>query len=303
MIAIYEPIYQEGQVLQEPSFLPLHVGNTRPQWREFAILVEMYRKGLHRRQALTGLLSPNFRQRSGWSGEEAMRHIEKNPGAEVYLLNPSAHLAYFGYNMWIAGEFVHPGLNRRAQALLDACAIGWRPAETPRQGPDYTCYGNFWVGNEKFWDDYVGGVLNPIAEYLERYPESETAKSVSVPTYHYHATPFLPFIVERLLSTYLQHAQPRICARIRDPLESCRIDFERDVVAFVRHRVDRADRDGNFPADLIAWMGLMCRLRERYRHAYHASQPHFLSGRPIDRELIEIGEAGLDTIPIVPLPA
>ena len=156
MIAIYEPIYRAGQMLQEPAFLPLPIENTRPGWREFAIIIDMYRKGMHRQQALTGLFSPKFRQKAKMSGADFIRHVEANPGAEIYILNATAHLPYVSYNVWMEGEWHHPGMTERAQALLDACDIGWRLDETPRQPPERVCYANFWAGAEKFWDDFVG---------------------------------------------------------------------------------------------------------------------------------------------------
>ena len=96
------------------------------------------------------------------------------------------------------------------QALLHACGIGWNLEETPRHGPDTMCYSNFWIGGEGFWDDYVGGVLLPIAELLEEQPESDAARTVMTRTRYLgvEPTPFLPFVIERLFSTYLSLNRP-----------------------------------------------------------------------------------------------
>jgi hypothetical protein len=302
MIAIYEPLYRPGQEPEEPAFLPRRVENSDAGWRELRIIVDMFRKGVHREQALTGLFSPRFRQKAKISGSQLIDHIEANPGASVYIVNAHGFLPYFAYNVWMDRESMHPGLIGRAQALLDASRVNLQLSETPRHAPDQVCYNNYWVGTERFWDDYVGGVLNPIAEFLEREPQSEAALSVFAPTFHYEPAPFLPFIIERLFSTYLSHAKPKVVAYPTDPLGSCRYDFERDIVSFVRNRVTRADREGYFPPDLIAWMRLLCRLRARYLYAYFADNPHHFSRKPVDRELIDIGLNGLNAIPIPPLP-
>jgi hypothetical protein len=302
MIAIYEPLYRPGQELREPAFRPLSVENTRPEWREFAIIVDMYRRGLHRQQTLTGLLSPKFRQKSGISGADFIRHIEANPGASVYILNAPAQLPYMSYNMWTAGEGQHPGLVDCAQTLLDACGIPWRLKETPRQGPDVVCYNNFWVATEAFWDGYVGGVLNPIATFVEQHPQSDVTRSILAQTYHRDPAPFLPFIAERLFSTYLSRTGPAIVPYLLDPLAACLSDFERDIVAFIGERVRRADREGEFPPDLIAWLTLLPRLRARYDRAYYAHHPHRYTGKPVDPAITELGESGLNAIPIDPLP-
>ena len=47
-LAIYEPVYEEGQQLSEPTFRPLLLrGNPYALTREFGILLHMYRLGLH----------------------------------------------------------------------------------------------------------------------------------------------------------------------------------------------------------------------------------------------------------------
>jgi len=76
------------------------------------------------------------------------------------------------------GEVYHPGLTKRAQALLDASGVDLEIASMGRHGPAILCYCNFWVGTERFWDDYVGGVLSPIAEVLEYQPDSAVSRAV-----------------------------------------------------------------------------------------------------------------------------
>ncbi len=57
-------------------------------------------------------------------------------------------------------------------------------ANTPRHGPATLCYCNFWVGNERFWEEYVGGFLIPIAEFLESNPDHPVSRSVLETTKH-----------------------------------------------------------------------------------------------------------------------
>ena len=219
-IGIYEPIYRAGQVLQEPAFRPLPIENARPDWRELSIIVKMFRDGMHRRRGLTGLFSPRFQFKTKVTGAVFIDHVKRNPGADVYIVNASAHLPYISYNVWMEADWYHPGLVDRAQALLDACGIGWSLRDTARQGPDVVCYSNFWIATEKVWDDYVGGVLVPISEFMERHPESAVAQAVLAPTFHREPAPFLPFIVERLFSTYLSHARPAVVPLLLDPLKT-----------------------------------------------------------------------------------
>src|SRR4029079_18546890 len=126
MIGIYEPLYRPDQELQEPAFLPLHAENHRAEWRELQFFVDLFRRGAHRQHALTGVFSPRFRMKAQITGAEFISHIAANPGADVYTINAPAHLPYFSYNVWMEGNWHHPGLSVRAQELLDACSIPWQ---------------------------------------------------------------------------------------------------------------------------------------------------------------------------------
>src|SRR5918999_1384659 len=98
-IPIYEPLYQPGQIQNDPAFLPLdRLDNGRPEWREFGIYVDLYREGRHRGQALTGVMSPRFRLKTGKTGAEFISFIEANPGADVYIINPFPQYAYTSFN-------------------------------------------------------------------------------------------------------------------------------------------------------------------------------------------------------------
>lgn len=277
MIAIYEPLYRPGQTLSEAAFTPLRLSdNDFADWREFRILIDMYRSGLHRKQRFTGLFSPKFGLKTKISGALFIDFVTANGDADVCFVNPFPHLAYISYNVWMEGEASHPGLTARAQALLDAAGVDIRLAELPRHGPDVLCYCNFWVGTEKFWDDYVGGVLLPIADYLEREPRSETARRVLDTTLHIPPSPFLPFIVERLFSSYLSHQSPRPRARAYqlDALGSCLNEFEVRLIERLGAKIDDADRGGIFHEDLKAEMFNVCLTWRNYTIKRYRDQPH-----------------------------
>lgn len=286
-VRIFEPLYAEGQVLSEPAFAPyVLTDNSHAAWREFYILVEMYRCGVHLEQDATGLFSPKFSLKVRMGGDDALDFVQARPDADVWFFNPFPQLAYFSYNAWMQGEHAHPGLMARSQALLDACGIAWNLEQAPRQGPDLLCYCNFWVGTPAFWERYVGGVLVPIAEHLERFPASEAARGVLDPTVHSDAAPFLPFLTERLFSTFLSldpsirvAACPVPDARVMD---YCTTDFERDLVRHMQRTVWQADRDLSFGAEQRALMDLMCGLWQRYLQAHFSVHPHPHTGKPID---------------------
>ena len=56
----------------------------------------------------------------------------------------------------------------------------------------------------------MGGILDPIARFLEAHPGSAEAQAVLEPANYMVDAPFLPFVVERLFSTFLsRHNKPQ----------------------------------------------------------------------------------------------
>ena len=277
MIAIYEPLYLPGQQLAEDAFRPLRLENNDfADWREFRILVDMYRRGLHREQQFTGLLSPKFGLKTGLSGRDFLAFVEANADADVCFVNPFPQLAYISHNVWMQGEHAHPGLTVRSQALLDAVGIDIVLDDVPRHGPDVLCYSNYWVGKERFWDEYVGGLLLPIAQFLETHPDHPASRAIMEPTIHLEAAPFLPFMIERLFSTYLSLNRASVSFRAfpADPIALCLTDLERDLVSRQRDAVDAADRAELFPAAMKNEMLKLSALRQSYDHDYFDIHAH-----------------------------
>jgi hypothetical protein len=282
-IAIYEPIYTTGQVLSEPVFTPLRMqDNSQAAWREFRILVDMYRQGVYKQQHFTGLFSPKFRLKTKITGQEFFDFVEAHDDAEVCIVNPFPQIAYFSFNVWMQGEHAHPGLTATAQTLLNTCGIHWDLARMPRHSHDNLSYGNFWVGTQNFWEEYVGKVLIPVADFLVSQQDSDVAHSVLAETSHTDPAPFLPFIIERLFSTYLAlNPQLKVSAYpLSDKtLDYCVTDFEKDIVQYMRPKVDAADKNGQFPPELVTAMNLLCGLSQKYWWAYFSFHPHPHTGR------------------------
>lgn len=280
---IFEPIYQEGQQLTELSFTPLHLAdNSNSAWREFRILVDFHRRGDHRGRR-AGIFSPKFGLKTKVSAEQFIGFCELHADADVCLINPFPQIAYYSYNVWMQGEIAHPGLIEVAQSLLLASGIDLDISMTPRHDTSNLCYSNFWVGSECFWDAYVGDVLRPIASFLEREPNHPVAKRVMHGTQHTDEAPFLPFIVERLFSTYLS-LRPELTVAAYDTgdvLQYCLTDVERDIVSYMTPIVGEADASGCFSDGLKSQMRLMSSICHRYGLAHFAASAHPHSGKTV----------------------
>lgn len=277
-VHIHEPQWRTGQSLAAPEFLPLSLpDNNHADWRELRIFVDFWRRGDHRAAGMTGIFSPKFQLKSGISGECFLAFAREQSAADVCFINVFPSIPHYAYNVWQQGEGVHPGLIRRAQALLDAAGIGWDLSATPRHNHTNTCFGNFWVGTPCFWDGYVGNVLDPVARYLETLPGSDVARAVLEPAPYLVDAPYLPFIAERLFSTYLsRHAELAVVPMECSPQANAAVctAFRRDVVDHLRERVDAADATGHFAPDLLREMAFASRMVGQYHNLYYQIHPH-----------------------------
>jgi hypothetical protein len=283
---IYEPLYLPGQQLSSDAFLPLQIPDNRAAaWREFRMLVDMYRSGLYRQHAATGLFSPKFALKARISADQFTHFVDDHADCDVWFINPFPQLAYWSFNVWMQGEHAHPGLQEAAQSLLDAAGIGWRLNEVPRQGNGTLSYCNFWVGTPCFWDSYVGGVLVPIADFLEGNPDHPVARAVMLDTTHTDPAPFLPFIIERLFSTYLSlNAKCKVASYFisyEQIADYCIDDFERLIVRNMRTLVDQAEASGVFDSRLMQQMDFMCAIWQQHFFDVYTQKPHPHTGRLI----------------------
>jgi hypothetical protein len=289
MHVAYEPLYRDGQELSDRAFKPLAIAdNTRSAWREFSILVDFYRRGDHLKHRKTGIFSPKFGLKSKLRGEDFLAFARDNPDSDVCIINAFPSIPYWSLNVWMQGEGVHPGLTQTAQNLLDAVGLQWDLSKVERQGHGIVCYSNFWVGSPHFWDAYVGGVLVPIADFLEANPRHPAAIAVMEDTDHTERAPFLPFIIERLFSTFLTfHPEIKVAAYpvgSDHALDYCLTDFERDIVAYMRPLVDKADEWESMPAELARLMGMISKIHQRYILAEFAHNPNPHSGKPYNSQ-------------------
>lgn len=302
-LAVYEALYQPDQSLTDPGFREFRIANEQPERRELQFFQAMFDQRLYLTHDLTGLFSPRFASKTGLTSNEVRAFVDANSDGEVFTFNAGPQAPYFAYNIWMQGESAHPGLTRKGQDLLTACGIKMDLGSVGRQGPDVWCFSNFWVGSRAFWEEYVGEVIWPVLTFVSQNPGHPSVRAALEVTSHVTPAPFLPFIVERLFSTFLS-THPLWRAKTRaykiEPLEARHSnDFDREVVASFRDRIDRADRDGEFSEELISFMNLLSRLRMRYFFAYHAVHPHPNTDQPLDASIITEAIEKLDMLPTI----
>ena len=117
---IYQNYYADGQdATLDPDFVANDGRrNANTHYREVGLFVRMYHAGLHRSADYTGIVPPKFGEKTGKTGREFIDFIQSNPGYDAYFINPFPQNSYYTYNVWVHGDYCHPGLMALAPAVL-----------------------------------------------------------------------------------------------------------------------------------------------------------------------------------------
>ncbi|HQU08106.1 MAG TPA: hypothetical protein PK539_03590 [Candidatus Paceibacterota bacterium] len=265
--------------------MPLRIANQYPERRELQAYVDVYKRKLYSAHGLTGIFSPKFELKCRVSLEHFKQFCLQQEDIESCHINPFPQIAYWSYNVWEQGEIAHPGLKDAAQQLLNAVGINIDIASTPRHSPKFLAYSNFWVGSAQFWRDYVGKVLVPISDFLDEHPNHPAVVGVLKDTTHTDHAPFLPFVVERLYSTWLSQRNLGFSSYefSQEIIETnlCNNQFERLLFCQMRADIDLADVTGRYSPELRQRVTHMCQIFQQHFFDYYASRPHPHSGKPI----------------------
>lgn len=171
--------------------------------REVFHMVDFHQAKIHLKHEISALLSPEYSKKAYVTAVEAGDFIKKNPGFDLYLLDPFHITAYAYFNVWTQGERWHPGLMAVANRLLSLSGYTFNVENFPRQLPSVINYCNYWAGARSFWDEYID-FIKPAVEVIKKdkigervfYQETKYNKKVG-------DFKFIPFILERMLSTFL----------------------------------------------------------------------------------------------------
>ena len=215
-IDIYQTVYDHKTAdMVSPFAQPLPIDNSEAQLFEYQCYRKMLNEGLHKNCDYIGLFSPKFSQKSNQSVLDILHWIHRNPGYDIYTFNPFPHEAYFFFNQWDSGEFHHPGLKDLARSVFDA--FGFQDIDLfPRMAVERVVYCNFWVASGKFFSRYVE-FLNEVTGFILQRPEQFLADT----RHRGGMTPFFPFLIERLFSTYLHEHRKEVSVRAFTYPKSC----------------------------------------------------------------------------------
>lgn len=186
----------------DPAFIPYdNTANPRPEWREYHVFRTEWLAGGCREGDVTGFVSWKFAAKTGLDGSSFLDFIDRNPGHDVYFVNPRRVEPRPFVNVWLQAEVHHPGILGLAQRILSA--IGERiDLARLRQPGEQVLFCNYWAGSRRFWDSYMALAEAVHRHVLEGLDEADRRLAWSRADREIDA-PYVPFIMERLFSTLL----------------------------------------------------------------------------------------------------
>ncbi len=289
-------LYQNGMTNDqlerlEPGFELLDFRhNPRPELREFQIFDALHERGAHRSADIVGAVSMRFGAKSLLDGRDVRGWIEREPGLDVYIVNPMPQLAYMNFNHWRrASELRDVEFQGLSQRVLDRAGVALNCVDVGRQhNGNFACC-SFWFGSARFWDGLMRDVVRPVLALGPTDLDSELSAFLYEPIAYYgdarHRPGGLVFLLERATTLYVEAAfrrTRRYYSFTREGvLARCLFPFERDCVTHYGDRVDAWDADGVYPDEAMDYFrlaGRMCSFG--WRTYFHIHPIDFDHGDP-----------------------
>jgi hypothetical protein len=267
-VEIFQNYYQDGQQRRlDPAFQPNDGRrNANTHYRELGLFLRLYHSGLHGAADYTGIVSPRFGEKTGKTGQEFIDFVRNNPGHDVYFINPFPQNAYYSFNVWMHGELCHSGLIGLAQRFFRKANIDFDITRMGRNSASTLLYSNYWAGNQRFWDGFMDLNIR-LMNTLETLPPELRKAYFEIDPRYPGKVPILPFIFERLFSTFLlmrpdikalayrHHRYELVSAAAKNP------DEHAILLAFM-HLIDEIDARGEYNAKDMAVFHSVLRMKQ-----------------------------------------
>lgn len=247
--------------------------NPHPQWREFQIFEHIVEHGIHRSADVLGAVSSRFQAKGLLDGNDVRQWIEANPGHDVYVTNPWAHMCYCNFSSHDRSPIIHgdPDVVHRFQAVLDMAGVPLDFLTPARQHNGNYGLCSYWFGTPRFWEGLMQDLVSPVIQLSRQELGSELHDFLYRPMQYYgdarHRPGALPFLLERATSLYIGVAFPSTAVfypRNRQQiLDCCVFPFERDLVTLFGDQVDEWDAHGCYGPEAMAYF------QQATKHANH----------------------------------
>jgi hypothetical protein len=202
-IKIYNLKYNSSIITKDQELLEYDCSsNPYANEREVFHMRDFFATGQYMGAKYSGLFSPRFTEKTGLTGYSVKRFINANPGYDVYVFDRNVIQPYQFFNIWEHGEHCHPGLKALSSDLFKESGLNFEINQFPRQTWKEIAFCNYWVGNAKFWSEFML-FLDPVLKTLDR--DASGGRKYYRPTEYSREGNylFIPFILERMFSTFI----------------------------------------------------------------------------------------------------
>jgi hypothetical protein len=194
-----------------------------------------------------GAVSWRFFEKTGLRGRELVDHIRSNPEVDLWYCNPYPYLEALFPNFWVHGATTHPGLLELASEFFAAANLPGQDLHRIEPSRHFSA-ANYFVGTPAFWSAYLPFINQALADAESNLSSVSLEKlhsSEADPRHWHHGATYVPFIVERLLPTFLRgpgsqlnirrYPIPREEAKLNDELRLLRALKDQAVVGESRN--------------------------------------------------------------------
>jgi len=181
-------------------------------FREYGIFHDEFEKGLivDQQNQYCGYLSWKFRNKTNLKLKHFLSLIRKQKGFDVYFIDPFDEVTRKFDNVWLAGEYYHPGIISMTKEIFSKLSYNTNLlSKKYEKGNMGFC--NYWIGNSFFWKKYIE-FTRPVYQLIKREIEEKTnlGKELMKRADQEIDSNYIPFILERMFSTLLESDEQKL---------------------------------------------------------------------------------------------
>jgi hypothetical protein len=199
----------------DSAFVPYDNSARTTEALEFDVFRRLAASASVKSHSHWGAVSWRFFEKTGLTGRELLALVRESPEVDLWYCNPSPYLEGLFHSNWHHGHTTHPGLLGLARAFFTAAALPVQDLARLDSSNDFST-ANYFVGSPRFWTAYLPFVSAAIERAEAGMPPEWLTKlhsSDADPRDLHHGSTYLPFIVERLLPTFLRGPGAHLLAR------------------------------------------------------------------------------------------
>jgi hypothetical protein len=218
-VIIYQILsyYTKKEDLDSSCLVLDNSSNERPDWYEYWPIRKFLLNEPLDEETFYGFLSPSFKHKTNLTAAAVRDFVNREncATADIVLFSPSLHLTAYYWNVFLYGEFCHPG-------LVNVATQFFRRIGQPTNLMDLVSYSrnevysNYFVAKPRFWRAWLN-----ITEQLIAIAESPTdplgAELRKQTSYRGHRDAQIKIFIMERVPTWLLARNADFAARVRDP--------------------------------------------------------------------------------------